>query len=121
MSISFQIIRLTFLGGAFGTLLRFGTGLFFGDLASLLVVNLLGAALIGWLNANPKFSEPAPGAFWKTGFAGGFTTMSGLATMLVLSAQASGVWMLLSGLAFLVLGVLLYQLTFSFFSKRFKS
>lgn len=127
MKITSQVIRLTFLGGAFGTLTRFFIGVVFGDLTTVVVVNLLGAALIGWLDAKPKFSEPNPRAFWITGFAGGFTTMSGVATIVVLWALASGSpgsESLLSGgvvillaLGLLVLGVATYLAAFRLSSK----
>ena len=46
MEINAKIIRLTFLGGALGSLLRFNMSIFLGDFFSLLLVNLLGAALL---------------------------------------------------------------------------
>ena len=85
MKPSAQIIRLTFLGGALGTLIRFALFLTFGDLPSVIFVNLVGAGLIGWLNGNKKFDNDIQNALWKTGFAGGFTTMSGVAIWLVVT------------------------------------
>ena len=112
MQISAKIIRLTFLGGALGSLLRFNMSIFLGELFSLLLVNLLGAALLGWLNGDKALDKPEFNAMWKTGFAGGFTTMSGVASMLVLGAQFNGWAVFAIGLVFLGLGVLSYWLSF---------
>lgn len=112
MQISAKIIRLTFFGGALGSLLRFNLSIFLGDLFSLLLVNLLGAALLGWLNGDKALDKPEFSAMWKTGFAGGFTTMSGVASILVIGAQAAGFAVFAIGFVFLGLGVLTYWLTF---------
>lgn len=121
MLINSQVIRLTFLGGAFGTLLRFSLFFLFGDLVSTLVVNLLGAALIGWLNANPKFSHNVARAFWKTGFTGGFTTMSGVTSVLVLGQSLSGPILFITEFVFLATGIGIYLLVTWFFTKRVSS
>ena len=96
MKPSAQIIRLTFLGGALGTLIRFALFLTFGDLPSVIFVNLVGAGLIGWLNGNKKFDNDIQNALWKTGFAGGFTTMSSFASLVVLYTQGLG-WAAIAG------------------------
>lgn len=121
MLINSQVIRLTFLGGAFGTLLRFSLFFLFGDLVSTLLVNLLGAALIGWLNANPKFSHNVARAFWKTGFTGGFTTMSGVTSVLVLGQSLSGPILFITEFVFLATGIGIYLLVTWFFTKRVSS
>ena len=90
MQISNLTIRLTFLGGALGTLLRFLLLMGFGDLPSVVFVNILGAALIGWLNGNKKYDTDSLNALWKVGFAGGFTTMSSFAALIVLYTQGIG-------------------------------
>jgi fluoride ion exporter CrcB/FEX len=58
-------------------------------------VNLLGAAFLGWVNGaaqgpKPRFVTPASKWFWGAGFAGGFTTMSGLALGFVLLSTQTG-------------------------------
>ena len=90
MQLTSKTIRLTFLGGAFGTLLRFALFVTLGDLPSVLIVNLIGSALIGWFNGNKTLDTDDFNALWKTGFAGGFTTMSGFAALIVLYAQNIG-------------------------------
>ena len=112
MSLSAKIIRLVFFGGALGSLLRFNLSIFLGDLLSLLLVNLLGAALLGWLNGDKALDKPEFNAMWKTGFAGGFTTMSGVASILVIGAETNGFAAFAVGIVFLGLGVLTYWLTF---------
>ncbi len=91
MQLTSKTIRLTFLGGAFGTLLRFALFVTLGDLPSVLLVNLIGSALIGWFNGNKKLDTDDFNALWKTGFAGGFTTMSGFAALVILYSQNLGV------------------------------
>jgi CrcB protein len=91
MQLTRKTIRLTFLGGAFGTLLRFALFVTLGDLPSVLLVNLIGSALLGWFHGNKKYDTDEFNAFWKTGFAGGFTTMSGFAALIVLYTQNLGV------------------------------
>lgn len=83
------LYTLVFLGGALGSLLRFGVGQFFDNLTTLVFVNLLGAAFLGWANGSGRrglrgFASPGAQAFWGAGFAGGFTTMSGLAFAFVM-------------------------------------
>ena len=79
MPLNWSTIWRTFLGGALGTLLRLGVLLFSTQLTALFIVNLLGAAFLGWANGDSRFQGDRASAFWKVGFAGGFTTMSGLA------------------------------------------
>ncbi len=94
MKINWTTIGLTFAGGALGTLFRIGAdyginqlvGTSLGELLGLLVVNTLGAGVIGWLNGDPRMTSNGRRAFWGVGFAGGFTTMSGIALFLLLSA-----------------------------------
>ena len=79
-----RLLLLTFLGGALGTALRYGLSLAVDDtLVLLFTVNLLGAAALGWFNGHPHFATDERRALWAVGFAGGFTTMSGIALFLV--------------------------------------
>lgn len=89
MQLTFKSIRLAFLGGVFGTIVRFALLFSFGELIAVVFVNVLGAALLGWLNGNTKYDSHDFSALWKTGFAGGFTTMSGFAALIVLYGQAN--------------------------------
>lgn len=113
MAITGKIILLTFIGGSLGSLLRFNLSILLGDLLSLLLVNLLGAALLGWLNGDKALNKPQFNAMWKTGFAGGFTTMSGVASFLTLSSTFAGWAVIFLGFIFLGLGVLAYWLSFA--------
>ena len=112
MQISSVTIRLTFLGGALGTLVRFALFFTFGDLLSVLFVNLVGAGLIGWLNGNKKYDTDSLNALWKVGFCGGFTTMSGFAALILLYTQGLGWTALAFALLFTGLGLGAYWLTF---------
>jgi len=82
--------RLVFAGGGIGSVLRYGVG---GSLEitlgssmagslSLLIVNVLGAMLLGLVSYHPAFATDAKKSFWGVGFCGGFTTMSGVALFL---------------------------------------
>lgn len=77
-----------FLGGALGSLSRYaiwvgasqaGVSVLIFDLVATSIVNIAGAAFLGFVHSSAfRMSEKAK-AFWGSGFAGGFTTMSGLA------------------------------------------
>ena len=125
MQISSKTIRLTFLGGAFGTLARFTFWAFTGDLYSVIFVNLIGAALIGYLNGravqNKKYDTDEFNALWKVGFAGGFTTMSAFAALIVLYNSTVGPVAFAAALAVTALGIGAYWLTFTLSSRRSKS
>ena len=112
MQLTSKTIRLTFFGGAFGTLLRFALFVTLGDLISVLFVNLIGSALLGWFNGQKKLDTDEFNALWKTGFAGGFTTMSGFAALVVLYGENLGALAIVS--AILITGVSLaaYWLAF---------
>lgn len=112
MIVSAKIIRLTFLGGALGSLVRFGIFIGFGDLPSVIFVNLVGAALIGWLNSNKKYDTDELNALWKIGFAGGFTTMSGFAALIVIYTQGIGPIAILLALLVTLLGLGAYWFAF---------
>ena len=112
MQISNTVIRLTFIGGALGTLVRFALFFSFGDLPSVIFVNLVGAALIGWLNGNKKYDTDELNALWKIGFAGGFTTMSGFAALIVLYTQGIGVVAIAFALLITVFGLGAYWFAF---------
>ena len=82
-------VGLAFAGGAIGSVLRALVGDVFDSLTTLIIVNLLGAAFLGWVNGSalgPKqrFASAGSKVFWGAGFAGGFTTMSGLALATVM-------------------------------------
>ena len=81
-----KLLLAIFLGGALGSALRYLV--FLGVESSSLtepeialvatsIVNLLGAFFLGVVQARNLPSSPKL-AFWGTGVAGGFTTMSGL-------------------------------------------
>lgn len=94
-----RVLLLTFLGGALGTALRYGLSLAVADtLLVLFAVNLLGAAALGWFNGDDRFFTDERRAFWSVGFAGGFTTMSGVSMFLFFgffSISAPLIWVAL--------------------------
>ena len=125
MQITAKTIRLTFLGGAFGTLARFTLWAFTGDLYSVLFVNLFGAVLIGYLNGratqNKKYDTDEFNALWKVGFAGGFTTMSAFAALIVLFNSAIGPIAFAGALVISGLGIGAYWLSFTLSSRPSRS
>jgi CrcB protein len=78
---------LVFLGGGLGSLLRYaiGSGLelslgsTLAGMISLFFVNVTGAFFLGIVSFHPFFANENRKSFWGSGFAGGFTTMSGVA------------------------------------------
>jgi CrcB protein len=77
---------MVFVGGAIGTMLRYLIGEAFGssyefptsELLALVFVNLLGSYFLGLTARHPIFDSEKRKAFFGTGLAGGFTTMSAL-------------------------------------------
>ncbi len=119
---SARIIGAVFLGGAIGSALRYL--IFLGveqasltepetALVATTVVNLLGAAFLGLVQATGSSRSDVRNSFWGSGLAGGFTTMSGLS--LVTNSQDLGAFgngtIFWSAVALqLILGVLAYWL-----------
>lgn len=89
------------MGGALGSTSRWFIGeLITNGVLVVLMVNVLGAALAGYVAFNISQTELAK-LFWITGFAGGFTTFSSLAYFmtelpLVESALLAGLTLILS-------------------------
>jgi fluoride exporter len=92
---------LVFLGGALGSTSRWLIGeLISNGVLVVLMVNILGTALAGFVGFNASRTQTAK-LFWITGFAGGFTTFSSLAYFMtelqfVESAFLAGLTLLLS-------------------------
>lgn len=74
-----RLVALVFIGGALGTWSRWLVAESFNTLDMLIIVNLLGSALLGYVNTSKSFESDLHKAFWAVGFCGGFTTMSGVA------------------------------------------
>lgn len=81
MKLNLRTLGLVFAGGAIGTLVRYATSFNLDDFTSLAIVNIVGSAILGWLNSDPRFASEGKRAFWAVGFTGGFTTMSGIALL----------------------------------------
>lgn len=92
MTLTWKSLSLVFAGGTLGTLLRFGFDITLGSLLSVAAVNIIGSIVIGWVNSDPRTSRVGRRQFWSVGFAGGFTTMSGVALL-----TASGITTLSAG------------------------
>ncbi len=116
--VSRNLLPLVFAGGALGTLLRYTVEILLGNLPQgqiivTSIVNLLGAALLGFISVHKYFSGQAKQSFWGVGFLGGFTTMSGLAVIIAgadlgLSTAGPIYWLLV--FLQLVIGVAAYRL-----------
>ena len=89
MKASLQNLALVFLGGAIGTAARYAVSVTVPALGMLFFVNLLGAAFLGLVNSHKVFESQNSKAFWGIGFAGGFTTMSGVALWLVSQTEGA--------------------------------
>ena len=126
---SFNILLAVFLGGAAGSVARYliwlgveqaGISLLLIDLVATAIVNLAGAAFLGFVHSRAFNANETSRAFLGSGFAGGFTTMSGLAlitagTTLGLSEIGYLYW--LGVVAQFVLGILAYWFVRSSFEK----
>jgi CrcB protein len=116
--VSRQLLPLVFLGGTLGTSLRYLIeilvgGMPQGQIVLTSFVNLLGAALLGFVSVHKFLASSNRQALWGVGFLGGFTTMSGLALITAgagigLSAVGLIYWLVV--LMQLVLGVATYRL-----------
>ncbi|MBP6043443.1 MAG: CrcB family protein [Rhodoluna sp.] len=103
MQLTPRAISLTFVGGASGTLLRWLLGDIFDMVTMLWVANILGTALLGFVNGDAWFNTENRKAFWAVGFCGGFTTMSGIALW-----QFYGTFSWLAIVVMFALGLLAY-------------
>lgn len=109
-----------FAGGALGSIARFSIQLvteisaipvFLQELLVTSLVNLSGAFLLGLVHSVAQTKSKSWNGFWGTGFAGGFTTMSGLALITTgseLGLSSFGFLYWLAVAAQLVLGVIAY-------------
>ena len=79
--LSRSAVLLTFSGGALGSLLRFAISEANSTLVALWIVNILGALLAGFFAGHKWFKTESRRAFFSTGLAGGFTTMSAIAIL----------------------------------------
>ena len=79
--LSRSAVLLTFSGGALGSLLRFAIAEVNSTLVALWIVNILGALLVGFFAGHKWFKTESRRAFFSTGLAGGFTTMSAIAIL----------------------------------------
>lgn len=75
-------VALVATGGALGSLARVVLAQEWGTEVGVLVVNLVGALLIGLADALWRGRRPLAVAFWGTGFFGGFTSVSAWAVLM---------------------------------------
>lgn len=126
---NFALLFAVFAGGAMGSLARYlvwlgseqvGLSLLVFDLVATSVVNIAGAGFLGFVHSRRFKASEKTKAFWGSGFAGGFTTMSGLALITAGSAlglSEVGYLYWLGVAAQLVLGILAYWFVRSGFEK----
>jgi CrcB protein len=74
-------VLLTFGGGAIGSLLRFLISEVNSTMVALWIVNIVGALFVGFFAGHKWFKTESRRAFFSTGLAGGFTTMSAIAIL----------------------------------------
>lgn len=101
------LLLLTFLGGAFGSASRYLVGILVGqETLALWIVNLIGALVLGYVHTSRFTKSNQLQALLGTGFAGGFTTVSGLLTFALLTPYGSFLLVALQ----VALGILVYWL-----------
>ncbi len=74
-------VLLTFTGGAIGSLTRFLISEVNSTMVALWIVNIVGALFVGFFAGHKWFKTESRRAFFSTGLAGGFTTMSAIAIL----------------------------------------
>lgn len=79
--LSRSAVLLTFSGGALGSLSRFAISEVNSTLVALWIVNIIGALFVGFFAGHKWFKTESRRAFFSTGLAGGFTTMSAIAIL----------------------------------------
>jgi len=102
---NWRVAGLVFLGGAIGSMLRhvlhdYVAGFFEfpqSEIIALSVVNLLGSYFLGLVTRHPLFFGNMRQAFFGTGFAGGFTTMSAVTMFIVVEDLTSDIALMLFG------------------------
>jgi fluoride ion exporter CrcB/FEX len=118
--LTFGILLAVFLGGTTGSLARYlvwlgieqaGVSLLVLEVVATAIVNIAGASFLGFVHSNAWKLSVRSKIFWGSGFAGGFTTMSGLAvitagTNLGLSGIGYLYWLAVASQ--LVVGILAY-------------
>lgn len=105
MLANWRVAGLVFLGGAIGSMLRhvlhdYIAGFFEfpqSEIVSLSVVNLLGSYFLGLVIRHPLFFGDLRQAFFGTGIAGGFTTMSAVTMFIVVEDLTSDIALMLFG------------------------
>jgi CrcB protein len=104
-----QTALLTFVGGAVGACVRFSLNLVWDQFWSIILINLLGAALLGFLASSSRFDSDAWRALLGTGFAGGFTSMSAVAFLFVqTSLVETTIWPAVLLVLHMIAGVAIY-------------
>ena len=114
------ILFAVFLGGALGSLSRYfiwlgieqaAVSLWVAEMIATSIVNIAGAGFLGLVHSKSFSSSEKSKAFWGSGFAGGFTTMSGLALITAgsgLGLSPVGYLFWLAVVVQFVLGILAY-------------
>lgn len=105
MLANWRVAGLVFLGGAIGSMLRhvlhdYIAGFFEfpqSEIIALSVVNLLGSYFLGLVIRHPLFFGNMRQAFFGTGIAGGFTTMSAVTMFIVVEDLTSDIALMLFG------------------------
>jgi fluoride exporter len=123
------ILLAIFLGGALGSLSRYliwlaapqaGVSVLIVDLLVTSIVNITGASFLGFVHSSSFNKSKKVKAFWGSGFAGGFTTMSGLALITAgasLGLSENGYLYWLAVASEFVVGILAYWFVRSSFEK----
>ena len=81
---SVRLLGYVFMGGALGAVTRGFITEFGSDPLEIFIANLVGAFILALSMTVPALSSPERQAFLGSGFAGGFTTLSGVAIIAVL-------------------------------------
>lgn len=89
--VKIRLLVLTFVGGALGAVSRGYLTHFGSDPLDIFIVNVVGAFILAITATVPALATPERQALLGSGFAGGFTTLSGIAIITVLGKLSSDI------------------------------
>jgi fluoride ion exporter CrcB/FEX len=108
-SSTLKLLGFTFLGGALGAVTRGFITQFGSDPIDIFIANIVGSFILALAMTVPVLATPERQAFLGSGFAGGFTTLSGIAILAVLGKLSPDIVVAYISLS-IIFGLLSYWL-----------
>ncbi|MEY4079140.1 MAG: hypothetical protein RIS80_909 [Actinomycetota bacterium] len=102
-----MLLGYTFIGGALGAVSRGFITHFGSDPIDIFITNIIGSFILALALTVPALAKPERQALLGSGFAGGFTTLSGIAILAVLGKLSPDIVVAYISLS-IVFGLLAY-------------